>query len=128
MYFGGFCTCIRISGHESMENGTVFLQHCGQVVGRITAAGSSILQIEVISVERFLHFTVVAGAVDDGIETVVDTEHLFDRTYRADKSRHGTSAGLGLYIVKLLAEKQGAQVAATIENNLLEITIILNIA
>jgi len=58
----------------------------------------------------------------------VDTEHLFDRTYRADKSRHGTSAGLGLYIVKLLAEKQGAHVAATIENNLLEITIILNIA
>lgn len=58
----------------------------------------------------------------------IDTEHIFDRTYRADKSRQGTSAGLGLYIVKLLAEKQGAEVAATIENNLLEITIVLNIA
>ena len=58
----------------------------------------------------------------------IDTEHLFDRTYRADKSRHGTSAGLGLYIVKLLAEKQGAQVAATIENNVLKITIVLNIS
>lgn len=57
----------------------------------------------------------------------IDVEHLFDRTYRADKSRHGTSAGLGLYIVKLLAEKQSAQVAAIIENNVLKIPIVLNI-
>lgn len=57
----------------------------------------------------------------------IDVEHLFDRTYRADKARHGTSAGLGLYIVKLLAEKQGAQVAATIENNVMKILIVLNI-
>lgn len=60
--------------------------------------------------------------------TNIDTEHLFDRTYRADKSRHGTSAGLGLYIVKLLAEKQGAEVDAKLENNLLKISIVLNIA
>lgn len=57
----------------------------------------------------------------------IDTEHLFDRTYRADKSRQGTSAGLGLYIVKLLAEKQGAEVTATVENSVLKITIVLNI-
>ncbi len=58
----------------------------------------------------------------------IDTEHLFDRTYRADKSRHGTSAGLGLYIVKLLAEKQGAEVTALLENNLLKIVTTFNIA
>ena len=58
----------------------------------------------------------------------IDTEHLFDRAYRADKSRHGTSAGLGLYIVRLLAEKQGAEVDAKLENNLLKISIVLNIA
>lgn len=57
----------------------------------------------------------------------IDTEHLFDRTYRADKSRHGTSAGLGLYIVKLLAEKQGAEVTAKLENSVLKIAIVLNI-
>ncbi len=39
-------------------------------------------------------------------------EHLFDRTYRADKARSSSGAGLGLYIVKLLAEKQEAQVFA----------------
>lgn len=58
----------------------------------------------------------------------IDVEHLFDRTYRADKSRRGTSAGLGLYIVKLLAEKQGAKVNAKLENNLLKISVILNIS
>lgn len=58
----------------------------------------------------------------------IDTEHLFDRTYRADKSRHGTSAGLGLYIVKLLAEKQGAEVTARLENSVLKISIALNIS
>lgn len=42
----------------------------------------------------------------------IDTERLFDRTYRADKARSGSGAGLGLYIVKLLAEKQEAQVLA----------------
>ncbi|MBQ5318483.1 MAG: HAMP domain-containing histidine kinase [Oscillospiraceae bacterium] len=57
----------------------------------------------------------------------IDVEHLFDRTYRADKSRHGTSAGLGLYIVKLLAEKQDAEVDAKLENNVLKISIALNI-
>lgn len=57
----------------------------------------------------------------------IDTEHLFDRTYRADKSRQGTSAGLGLYIVKLIAEKQGAEVTATVENSVLKISIVLNI-
>ncbi len=56
----------------------------------------------------------------------IDTEHLFDRTYRADKSRHGTSAGLGLYIVKLLAEKQGATVSAAVESNVLKINVALN--
>lgn len=57
----------------------------------------------------------------------IDTEHLFDRTYRADKSRHGTSAGLGLYIVKLLAEKQGAEVIAAVESRVLKISVVLNI-
>lgn len=57
----------------------------------------------------------------------IDTEHLFDRTYRADKSRHGTSAGLGLYIVKLLAEKQGAEVIAAVESRVLKISVVLTI-
>lgn len=56
-----------------------------------------------------------------------DTEHLFDRTYRGDKARQGGGAGLGLYIVKLLAEKQGAEVKAARKNNELCISVIFSI-
>lgn len=56
-------------------------------------------------------------------ERVIDTVQLFERTYRADKARSGSGAGLGLYIVKLLAEKQNAQVFAEVENNVLSIGV-----
>lgn len=45
-------------------------------------------------------------------ENTIDVEHIFDRTYMADCSRHKTGTGLGLFIVKLLAVKQGAKVYA----------------
>lgn len=44
-----------------------------------------------------------------------DTENMFSRTYRGDKARRKSGAGLGLYIVKLLAEKQKAKVFAEAE-------------
>lgn len=56
-------------------------------------------------------------------ERVIDTTQLFERTYRADKARSGSGAGLGLYIVKLLAEKQNAKVFAKVENNILSIGV-----
>lgn len=52
-----------------------------------------------------------------------DTELMFERSYRADASRSGGSAGLGLFIVRLLAEKQGAQVGASAEENVLTLTM-----
>lgn len=42
----------------------------------------------------------------------IDVTHLFDRTYKGSRARTGQGAGLGLYIVRLLAEKQGAEVYA----------------
>lgn len=54
----------------------------------------------------------------------IDTERLFERTYRADKARREQGAGLGLYIVKLLAEKQKGSVRAYIENNNLIIEMV----
>lgn len=56
----------------------------------------------------------------------IDVVHLFDRTYMADTSRHKPGTGLGLYIVKLLAKKQGAEVSAQIRKNELVIMIKLN--
>lgn len=56
-----------------------------------------------------------------------DPELLFERTYRSDKSRSGSGAGLGLYIVKLLAEKQGAKVGAEVKNDRLRIEVIFDV-
>lgn len=58
----------------------------------------------------------------------IDVEHLFERSYRADSSRHGTGAGLGLYIFRLLAAKQSAHVSAELKDNVLKISTVLNIS
>lgn len=52
-----------------------------------------------------------------------DVDRLFDRTYRADKARQNGGAGLGLYIVKLLMEKQGGRVSAELENGELLLSV-----
>lgn len=52
-----------------------------------------------------------------------DVDRLFDRTYRADKARQNGGAGLGLYIVKLLMEKQGGRVSAKLENGELLLSV-----
>lgn len=54
-----------------------------------------------------------------GKETKLDVERLFERTYRGDKARPVGGAGLGLYIVKLLSEKQNARVEARMEEQCL---------
>lgn len=56
----------------------------------------------------------------------IDIDHIFDRTYRSDKSRSGNGVGLGLYIVKILAQKQKAEVRAEVDNRTLKIIIIFN--
>ncbi|MCR5120622.1 MAG: HAMP domain-containing histidine kinase [Lachnospiraceae bacterium] len=55
----------------------------------------------------------------------IDTEHIFDRTYRADKARRDGSAGLGLYIVKLLVEKMDGSIEALAEDGRLKFRITL---
>lgn len=53
----------------------------------------------------------------------LDTEALFDRTYRGNRMRSGSGAGLGLYIVKLLVQRQKGRVFAQIEENTLSISM-----
>lgn len=61
--------------------------------------------------------------VVDASETL-QVDALFNRTYRGEKARTGSGAGLGLYIVKLLAEKQKGCVKARLQENKLEISVI----
>ena len=57
----------------------------------------------------------------------IDIEHIFDRTYRADKARSDGSAGLGLYIAKLLIEKQKGIITAQLSDSQLEFIIELTV-
>lgn len=52
-----------------------------------------------------------------------DVKRLFERAYRADKSRQNGGAGLGLYIVRLLTEKQGGTVSASLNNDKLSLSV-----
>ncbi|MCR5251668.1 MAG: HAMP domain-containing histidine kinase [Lachnospiraceae bacterium] len=67
----------------------------------------------------------ISVSADDALVTVsnkvaasdeIDPEHIFERTYRADKARREGSAGLGLYIAKLLMEKQKGSITAEIRD------------
>lgn len=62
-----------------------------------------------------------ANKVDRDVNIEVD--RLFDRTYRADTARNEGSAGLGLYIVKVLAMKQGGSVSAAMDGGKLIIKL-----
>ncbi len=54
-----------------------------------------------------------------------DPEHIFDRFYKADSARRKGSSGLGLFIVKELAERMNGSVDAQMEGNRLRITLTL---
>lgn len=54
-----------------------------------------------------------------------DAGRMFDRFYTGDKSRHDESTGLGLAVVKTLAEKLDGQVSAAIEADLFTIKVVL---
>ena len=57
----------------------------------------------------------------------IDVEHIFDRTYRAHKARSDGSAGLGLYIARLLVTKQKGSISAVLEDGRLFFDVMLQI-
>lgn len=77
-------------------------------------------RIEMAESENLFRITFVNHA--DSLEQS-DVDRLFDRTYRADKARQNGGAGLGLYIVKLLMEKQGGKVSAELKNGELLLSV-----
>ena len=53
----------------------------------------------------------------------IDTEHIFDRFYKADKARNEKGTGLGLSIAKKLCEKMNGNIFAKAENDSFSITV-----
>lgn len=63
----------------------------------------------------------VALAISNSISEPVDTEKIFDKFYRADVSRKGEGAGLGLYICRKLVEEMNGKISASNTNHKLTI-------
>lgn len=57
-------------------------------------------------------------------DTPPDMERIFERFYTGDDCRNSGSAGLGVYIVKLLAEKMQGAVSASLENKMLSVYVV----
>ena len=77
------------------------------------------IRLEELDAECVITFSNMVDAPE-----TLNVEALFERTYRGEKARTGNGAGLGLYIVKLLAEKQKGSVKARLQENTLEISVI----
>lgn len=56
------------------------------------------------------------------VASEIDIERLFDRFYTGDKARRSTT-GLGLHIVKLLAEQMGGGTGAAVQDGMIEIWV-----
>ena len=82
------------------------------------SAGS--FRLEVAEGEETVSISFINPAPDLSPE---EADFLFLRTYRADRSRTSPGAGLGLYIVRLLAQKQRASAFAHVENGELKLTM-----
>ena len=65
----------------------------------------------------------VTLTISNSTSEKVDAEKIFDKFYRADASRNGEGAGLGLYICRKLAEEMNGKISAVNENGALTISI-----
>ena len=65
----------------------------------------------------------VTLAISNSISEAVDTDRIFDKFYRADVSRKGEGAGLGLYICRKFVEEMNGTIGAQNAKGKLIITV-----
>ncbi|MBO4775480.1 MAG: HAMP domain-containing histidine kinase [Lachnospiraceae bacterium] len=94
------------------------------LIGNIVKYAKGDFELSVSEKEKSGCVIKIGNSVDD--KDSIDIDHIFDRTYRADKARSDGSAGLGLYIAKLLMEKQKGSIEAVIEENKIFFILTLN--
>jgi len=75
-----------------------------------------------------MEFVITVGesvtlAVSNSVSKPVDTEKIFDKFYKADDSRKGEGAGLGLYICRKLVEEMNGKISAENTNDKLTIKV-----
>lgn len=75
------------------------------------SSGDLLFSVEIVDEHVLL---TVKNPVDPG--NIPDPEHLFDKFYRADRSRTGQSRGLGLATVRTLAGQMGGRAWADVED------------
>lgn len=108
---------VYVQGNESFIN-----RMLSNLLNNIFKYGKESFRLELKELPENKVAICFSNVIDKDVK--IDTERLFERTYRADKARREQGAGLGLYIVKLLAEKQKGSVRAYIENNNLIIEMV----
>lgn len=77
-----------------------------------------------------IYFDITTGdfsviTISNSVSSEIDTEHIFDRFYVQDKSRH-TGHGIGLYLCKKLVESMGGNIYAEMNDNNLNVYLELN--
>ena len=101
----------------AMGDEQIIMRIMGNLLGNVIkySSGSFTLELTDDSIIR------ISNPADDAAS--IDTSRIFDRSYRADSSRKGGSAGLGLYIVKQLCNRISATAGAETDDESLTITI-----
>lgn len=121
----GLIRMSRLTPDISLPESTVFVMADEALVLRIL--GNLLGNVVKYSKDTFGIRLTSAGSITVsnplGNENIPELDKLFDRTYRSDKSRNGKGAGLGLYIVKLLAQKLNAETSADINGSIISITV-----
>lgn len=69
----------------------------------------------------------IVFCIENTVQNVkeLDEKRMFERFYTGDTSRNGKGTGLGLAVVKLLADKLGFRISAELHSNILEIKVFL---
>ncbi|NRT92154.1 sensor histidine kinase [Clostridium beijerinckii] len=104
-----------------IEGDKIILQRIVQnLISNILKYGSSYVKISLVKKEHVeLCF---ANKIEDPKK--IDVDLLFEKFYTGDKSRSSGSTGLGLSIVKLLAERINAKALAEIKEDILTLKIV----
>lgn len=75
-----------------------------------------------------MNFTIITDeriilSISNSVSKWVDTKKIFDKFHRADASRNGEGAGLGLYICQKLVEEMNGKISACSHDGILTIKI-----